>query len=97
MMLVDGIPSLPWRELVLMFCVEGNLVVTGQLCSDHGCLAFAGHTVYWPGQTSVKCDTHAANWTRIASVMGFDLVTRPIDSPRGDDDSSKRFSLMELR
>lgn len=75
---------------------QDHLVVLGPTCTDHGCRAVARWTTYWPGSTLIKCTAHRDGWAKIATVMGFELVSRPLDVATGEDDASKRFSMMEL-
>lgn len=43
-------------------------------CHANKCEAPATMRVYWPGQTTHQCGTHAEHATRIAQAMGFVLT-----------------------
>lgn len=40
-------------------------------CNTTGCDQQATQIVYWPGQTTQKCEVHAEQCRRLAQVMGF--------------------------
>lgn len=54
-------------------------------CQSNECQGEATHTVYWPGQKSVKCDEHAAQAERIASTLGFSLSLEPLPAVVGGE------------
>lgn len=90
----DGVLCVPWH--VAIERSRWPVTIIGQLCSDHDCTAFARWVCYWPGQTRAKCTAHRDAWAHVAHHMGFELVSRAIDVATGEDDTSRRFSLLEL-
>ena len=58
-------------------------------CDTNKCAAAAAWTVYWPGQTSHKCDPCKTQAEQIARAMGFDLDSDPFPSPTPGSPSSK--------
>lgn len=47
-------------------------------CNTKTCDKPATWTVYWPGQTSPKCDVCKVQAERIALAMGFDVDSTPL-------------------
>lgn len=75
-----------------------HIVVLGNVCSDAGCYAVARWIAYWPGQTRCKCTAHRDAWSRVAAMMGFELVSTPLSVRELEerDPSVLRFEMMEL-
>lgn len=83
-----------WHVEVML---GGSLTVIGLCCTDHGCRELARWLVFWPGQTRAKCTTHRDGWAHVATVMGFELQSKPLHVETVDEDDSRaRFRNMEL-
>jgi hypothetical protein len=94
-MLINGRQSLPWHLFVEAFA--DTLRITGQLCGSHGCLSYARWTVFWPGQTSVKCSACLDAAAGVGVELGFEVQFSSFDQViAGEDDASTRFAMMEL-
>jgi len=74
-------------------------------CCNVECEQPATFRVAWPGQPSKMCEPHKEQAGQIASVMGFELPSTTILEVEqlaerirveADDDTSVRFSLLEL-
>lgn len=47
-------------------------------CQQAKCEAEATTEVFWPGQTTRQCDSHAAAVVRLGAFMGVGVDTRPL-------------------
>jgi hypothetical protein len=86
-----------WPAVVAISFDE--LVVLGHCCTDVGCNAVAEWRCFWPAQTRAKCTPHRDGWAAVAEVMGFVMVSEPLEVRQWPepDPSAARFAAMELR
>lgn len=47
-------------------------------CQQDGCEAEATYRVYWPGQTTDQCETHARKVQALGEAMGIQVSVRDI-------------------
>lgn len=47
-------------------------------CQQNKCEQEATHTVYWPGQTTKQCETHAKSVRAMGAVLGFHVDIVPL-------------------
>jgi hypothetical protein len=58
-------------------------------CQQNGCQERATAVVYWPGKTTLQCETHKDKVLRVAEFMGFDCDSAPFDEPPLASDPSQ--------
>lgn len=98
--LADGKPMISWFAALELWLMNDRPVeIVARICDSTRCLNVARFETWWPAPTSqIKCGACAAMLRATAEAMGFELVTKELEPPIGliEDDSAKRFALMEL-